>query len=212
VGADGYNDTILESLTREGNGRYYFLDQPEDADEGFARQIAGALRPAAEDVKVQMQFNPRRVARFQLFGFDNHRLATEDFRDDAVDAAELGADEEGNALYQYELLPEGMGPVGTVSVRFLDRESGQRVERQWLIPYRASVPRLEEAGKGIRLAACATFLGEKLKGTAMGDGVKMKDLWQLANGLADHYPMNPRVWALREMVGQVREMESGILE
>jgi hypothetical protein len=139
-------------------------------------------------------------------------LATEDFRDDAVDAAELGADEEGNALYQYELLPEGMGPVGTVSVRFLDRESGQRVERQWLIPYRASVPRLEEAGKGIRLAACATFLGEKLKGTAMGDGVKMKDLWQLANGLADHYPMNPRVWALREMVGQVREMESGILE
>ena len=73
VGAEGLNDEILESLTRKGDGRYYFLDRPEDADEGFAKQIAGSLRPAAMNVKVQVQFNAKRVGRYKLYGFDKHR-------------------------------------------------------------------------------------------------------------------------------------------
>src|SRR6185436_10938400 len=121
----------LEALTRKGDGRYAVLNSPEEADAQFARQLAGAFRPAAKDVKVQVRFNPARVARYRLIGFEKHRLKTEDFRNDAVDAAELAAEEAAVALYQVEVLPEGEGELGEVSVRFLDTGSGQRVERAW---------------------------------------------------------------------------------
>src|SRR5690606_1440052 len=109
VGARGLNDEILEALTRKGDGRYYFLNTPEDADAGFARQLAEALRPAAENVKVQVVFNPARVHQYRLLGFENHLLKREDFRNDAVQAAELSAEEAGVALYQVETRPDGEG-------------------------------------------------------------------------------------------------------
>ncbi len=107
-GAEGLNDGLLERLTRNGNGRYYVVDGPEDAEGGFAAKLAGAFRPAAEDVKVQVRFNAERVARYRLIGFEEHRLEKEDFRDDSVDAAEMAEEEAGNALYQIEVLPQGV--------------------------------------------------------------------------------------------------------
>ena len=70
ISADGLNDEVLEALTRKGDGRYYLLDPIEATDDGFAKQIAGALRPAAKNVKVQIEFNPLRVGRYKLLGFE----------------------------------------------------------------------------------------------------------------------------------------------
>ena len=102
ISAEGLNDEILEALTRRGDGRYYLLDSLESADDGFARQLAGALRPSAKNVKVQIEFNPMRVGRYKLLGFEKHRLNKEDFRNDTVDAAEMAAAEAGVAVYQFE--------------------------------------------------------------------------------------------------------------
>ncbi len=88
ISAADLNDDVLEALTRQGDGRYYLLDSAEDAGEGFAAQIAGALRPSAQNVKVQIEFNPDRVGSYKLLGFEQHRLNKEDFRNDQVDAAE----------------------------------------------------------------------------------------------------------------------------
>ena len=74
VGGDGLDDEMLEALTRKGDGRYYFINKPEDADKDFAQKIAGALRPAAQNVKVQVVFNPERVGNYKLLGFEKHRL------------------------------------------------------------------------------------------------------------------------------------------
>ena len=207
VGAAGLNDSILEALTRRGDGRYYMLDGPENADEGFVRQIAGALRPAAENVKVQVRFNPRRVDRYHLYGFEKHRLAEKDFHDDSVDAAEMAAEEEGTALYQFEPLPEGTGPVGTVAVRFRDTASGEMVEKTWVIPYRRQIPRLAEAGPEVRATVCAGLLGERLKGSPLGSTVTMSELERQVSELAQAYPLSAQVLALLEMTGKVRELE-----
>ena len=208
VGAEGLNDRILESLTRKGDGRYYFLDRPEDADAGFAKQIAGALRPAARNVKVQMNFNPNRVGRYRLYGFEKHLLKKEDFRNDSVDAAELAAEEAGNAIYQLELLPEGSGEIGTASVRFQDTESGRMIERIWTIPYEAQVPRLEDSAASMRLASGAALLGEKLKGSLIGEAVEMERLGKLINNLAGDFPSDDRVKELIQMANQVRELSN----
>ena len=183
VGADGLNDTILEALTRKGDGRYYFLDRPDDADANFVRQLAGSLRPAAKNVKVQVKFNPDRVSRYRLAGFEKHRLEKEDFRDDKVDAAEMAAAESGNAIYQFEADPQGSGDIGEVSVRFLDTSSGQMVERSWPIPYQPNAPRLSEAKPAIQLAATAAFLGEKLKGGPAAQAIDLAELAPITNQL-----------------------------
>lgn len=202
-GAEGLNDEILEALTRKGDGRYYLLDRPEDAEETFAKQIAGALRPAAKNVKVQVEFNPDRVKSYKLLGFEKHRLATEDFRNDAVDAAELAAAEAGVAVYQVEPNPTGQGDLGAVSVRFRDMDSNEMVERRWSLPHLATAPSADEGGDAILLATVASQFAAKLAGGPLGDLVDLGELARLAAELPD----GPRVAELRTMIEQARGIE-----
>lgn len=204
IGAGGLNDRLLETLTRNGNGRYYVLDGPGDADANFAAKLAGAFRPAAENVKVQIRFNPERVARYKLIGFEKHRLNKEDFRDDAVDAAEMAADEAGVALYQVELLPQGRGEIGEASVRFRDAASGGMVERTWPVPYDEKVPALDRATPSMQLATLAMLTGESLRGGPLADAVDFKELAPVISNVRNRYAGSPAVGDLIRMIGKLR--------
>ena len=208
IGADGLNDEILEALTRKGDGRYYLLDKPEDADEGFARQIAGALRPAAKNVKVQIEFNPERVASYKLLGFEKHRLKKEDFRDDKVDAAEIAAEEAGIAVYQFEPLADGKGDVGTAFLRFRDMSTGQMVEKRWPIAYAPNAPRPDQASPKIRLATVAALFAAKLKGDALGASVDLAELTQLLDSLPPQLRNLERVKSLHSMIEKARSLDA----
>ncbi|TWU46029.1 von Willebrand factor [Novipirellula aureliae] len=206
ISAEGLNDEILEALTRKGDGRYYLLDSAENAEEGFASQIAGALRPSAKNVKVQIEFNPHRVGRYKLLGFEKHRLKQEDFRNDAVDAAEMAAAEAGVAVYQFEAKPEGKGDVGSVSVRFRDLSTGQMIENRWPIPYEADALRAEQAAPSLRIAAAAAMFAAKLRGEPLGDTVDLKTLSEWLSGLPDQDRGVKRVQQLQQMIEQARQL------
>ncbi|MEO1856060.1 MAG: von Willebrand factor type A domain-containing protein, partial [Rubritalea sp.] len=204
IGFDGLDDGILEALTRKGDGRYYLLDKPEDAGEGFGKKIAGALRPAAKNVKVQLVFNPDRVGKYKLLGFEKHRLKKEDFRNDSVDAAEMAAEESGSALYQIEPLADGSGELGTVFVRFQDMETGQMVERSWTIPYQANAKTLAASQPSIQLAAVAGLLGEKLHQSDAGS-VDFSQLSKVLGNLNSQYSGDTKVLELLQMVRKVQQ-------
>ncbi|HYW81307.1 MAG TPA: von Willebrand factor type A domain-containing protein [Thermoguttaceae bacterium] len=206
ISAEGLNDETLEALTRQGDGRYYLLDSPEAADAGFARQIAGALRPSAKNVKVQVEFNPKRVGRYKLLGFEKHRLKQEDFRNDTVDAAEMAAAEAGMAVYQFEAKPDGEGDVGSVSVRFRDLSTGQMIEKRWPIPYQADAPRPDQAAPSLRIATSAALLAAKLRGEPLGEVVDLKTLSTLLSGLPDRDRNADRVQQLQRMIQQARQV------
>ena len=206
ISAEDLNDEVLEALTRNGDGRYYLLDDPESADEGFARQIAGALRPAAKNVKVQVEFNPDRVGRYKLLGFEKHRLKKEDFRNDKVDAAEMAAEEAGVAVYQFEAKPDGRGDVGSVSVRFRDMSSGQMVEHRWPIPYEPDAPRPDQSAPSVRIATSAALLAAKLRGEPLGESVDLKALSTLIEGLPESHRSTERVQELQQMIQQARQL------
>lgn len=202
VGAEGLNDEILEALTRKGDGRYYFLNRPEDADDGFAKQLAGALAPAAKNVKVQVVFNPGRVTRYRLLGFEKHRLNKEDFRNDKVDAAEMAAEEAGNAVYQIQVNPQGSGELGEVFVRFLDASTGSMVERSWPLPYEPQAKPFDLAAPSMQLAGTAAMLGEKLHGTDAGS-VRFNMISDTLGKLQAHYAADKRVQDLVRMCRKV---------
>jgi len=207
ISAEGLNDEVLEALARQGDGRYYLLDSLESCDDGFARQIAGALRPSAKNVKVQIEFNPKRVGRYKLLGFEKHLLKQEDFHNDLVDASEMAAAEAGVAVYQFEANPNGEGDVGLVSVRFRDLESGEMVENRWPIPYTADPPRPDQATPSMRIATCAALFAAKLRGDALGESVELPTLAQLLSSLPQSNLNATRVQQLQQMIEQARQMK-----
>lgn len=206
ISAQDLNDEVLEALTRQGDGRYYLLDNAEQVDGGFAQQIAGALRPSAKNVKVQVEFNPQRVQSYKLLGFEKHVLNKEDFRNDKVDAAELAAAEAGVALYHYEVLPDGVGDVGSVSVRFQDMTTGLMVEKRWPIAYEPSTARLDQANSSMKLATSAVLFAAHLKGEPLGENVDLPFIAETLGSLDSSYSNVERVQQLRQMVESARQI------
>ncbi|MFM7182610.1 MAG: von Willebrand factor type A domain-containing protein [Verrucomicrobiales bacterium] len=203
VGTADLADNVLEAMTRRGDGRYLVLDA--EGENSVAKQLAGAFRPAARNVKVQVRFNPERVEAYQLFGFEKHLLNEEDFRDDSVDAAELAAAEQGNALYQVRMRADGHGDIGDVAVRFQDTTTGRMVERNWTIPYDPSTPALDQAAPSMQLAAAAGLLAESLRGSPIGQSVDPASLVNVQVKLRSAFPGDSRVATLLAMWEQVRQ-------
>ncbi|MDP3851421.1 MAG: von Willebrand factor type A domain-containing protein [Luteolibacter sp.] len=202
IAADGLNDELLGELARNGNGRYYVVGK--GADDNFAKQLAGAFRPAAENVKVQVHFNPERVGRYKLIGFEKDRLKTEDFRNDAVDAAELAAEEAGVAIYQVEPLPGGNGELGEVSVRFRDAASAQMVERTWTIPHDSSAPAIDRATPSMQLAVLSMLAAEKLKGGPLADAIDFQQLADPCANVKGFYGNTGRVGEMLRMLDALK--------
>jgi len=113
-GMGNYKDATLERLADKGNGHYGYIDSKREAEKLLVAQVNGTLVTVAKDVKVQVEFNPARVAAYRLIGYENRRLAKEDFNNDAVDAGELGAGHTVTALY--EIVPAGQVPPGGAAV------------------------------------------------------------------------------------------------
>jgi hypothetical protein len=206
IGLEGLADATLEALTRRGDGRYYALNSVADVDAGFARQLAGAFRPATENVKLQVRFNSARVGRYRLIGFEQHRLRPEDFRNDQVGATELAAEEAAVALYQIEVLPQGSGDLGEVFVRFRDTTTGTMIERSWALPYEPGAPAFDRATPTLQLAGTAALLAEKLRGGPSAAGIKLAELAPIVSALRSHYASEPRVQELVAMYEQLRRL------
>jgi hypothetical protein len=205
IGWQGFNDTLLEELSRNGDGRYGFLNSLEEVNTEFAEKLAGAFRPAASDVKVQIEFNPQRVKSHRLIGYANHRLKKEQFRDNTVDAAELGSNESGNALYILETDPNGSGPISTMHLRYRIPGTEQYVESSRTLPFEAEVPALRDAPESLRLAAVAGVFGEWLAGNPFTEGITLPSLADLLHGVPEAFPYETRpqqlVWMIQKTSG-----------
>ena len=200
IGWEGYDDTVLEALSRNGDGRYGFINSPEEAATEFAGQLAGALRVAASDVKVQIEWNPRRVTAWRQIGYAKHQLKKEQFRDNTVDAAEIGAAESGNALYVCEVNPRGEGDLATVRVRFKVPGTSDYKEHEWPVPYTKDAPPLEQASPALRLAGTASAFSEWLVGSQYASEVTPDRLLGLLNGVPAIYRADPRPQKLEWMI------------
>ncbi|MCP5548900.1 MAG: von Willebrand factor type A domain-containing protein [Akkermansiaceae bacterium] len=199
MAADDLNDNLLAELARNGNGRYHVVGKGVDGA-AFAKQLAGAFRPAAENVKVQVRFNPERVGHYRLIGFEKDRLKTEDFRNDAVDAAEMAAEEAGVAIYQIEPLPNGSGEIGEVSVRFRDTAANAMVERAWTISHDANAPAFDLAAPSMQLAGLATLAAEKLRGGPAAEAIDFRKLAGVRARVKSAYDGSSSVEDLLEMI------------
>ena len=104
-GSGNYNERLMEQLADAGDGNYSYIDSPEEAQKVLHRQLSSTLATVAQDVKIQVEFNPATVKEYRLIGYENRMLAREDFNNDQVDAGDIGAGHNVTALY--EIIPIG---------------------------------------------------------------------------------------------------------
>ena len=206
IGWEGLNDELLESLSRNGDGRYGFVNTPEAAQSEFAAQLVGALQVAASDVKVQVEWNPRRVTAYRQLGYAKHQLTKEQFRDNTVDAAEIGAAEAGNALYTVQVNPAGEGPLGTVRVRFKVPGTGDYREHEWPLNYDGTARPLDQAGPALRLAGGASAFSEWLVSSPWAAEVTPDRLLGLLASVTDIYAADPRPKQFEQMLRQAKSV------
>ena len=121
-GTGNLKDSKLELLADRGNGNYAYVDDLAEARKVLVTEMGGTLVTIAKDVKLQVEFNPARVAAYRLIGYENRALRAEDFADDRKDAGELGAGHAVTALY--EIIPVGV--ASPVEVRGVDELRYQR--------------------------------------------------------------------------------------
>ncbi|MDH5453465.1 MAG: VWA domain-containing protein, partial [Paracoccaceae bacterium] len=99
-GRGNLDDTTMQTLAQNGNGTAAYIDTLSEAQKVLVDQLSGALFPIADDVKIQIEFNPAAVAEYRLIGYETRALAREDFNNDKVDAGEIGAGHQVTALYE----------------------------------------------------------------------------------------------------------------
>ncbi len=115
-GRGNLDDATMQALAQNGNGQAAYIDTLSEARKVLVDQLTGALFPIANDVKIQVEFNPAEVAEYRLIGYETRALAREDFNNDKVDAGDIGAGHSVTAIY--EITPVGSPAVLNGPLRY----------------------------------------------------------------------------------------------
>jgi Ca-activated chloride channel homolog len=182
-GMGNYKDATLEMLAKSGHGNYAYIDTLEEAKKVLVQQINATLVSVAKDVKIQIEFNPKRVSSYRLIGYEDRVMPKEDFNDDTKDAGVIGAGHSVTALY--EIVPAGKtsappavdplkyqkqgqstaaaagDEMATVKIRYKDPEKDTSQLLEFAI--RDSAEKFAEASPDFKFAAAVAAFGMVLR-------------------------------------------------
>ena len=202
-GTGNLKDSTMETLADKGNGNYAYIDSISEGRKVLVEQMGSTLFTIAKDVKIQVEFNPSRVAGYRLIGYENRLLAKEDFNNDKIDAGEIGAGHTVTALY--EIIPTGKSvhsspsvdplkyqqpekkrvaasnEILTVKVRYKapDGEKSSLLE----IPLAAvEIPSPDKASEDFRFATAVAAFGMKLRGSPHIGEMTWAEIQDIARG------------------------------
>lgn len=210
-GRGNLDDALMQALAQNGNGVAAYIDSAAEARKVLADQAGAALFPIANDVKVQVEWNPAVVAEYRLLGYETRALAREDFANDKVDAGDIGAGHQVTALY--EITPVGSPARRTDPLRYAAApEGGSLAEAGWLrLRYKApgetvsaliEAPIPAEAGgadEDARFAAAIAGFAQLLTGGRYLGGWGWAEAVALADGARGEDAFGYRAEAVRLM-------------
>lgn len=171
VGMGNYNDLLMEQLADKGDGFYAYVDDIEEARRLFVDDLTSTLQAIAKDAKVQVEFNPATVSSYRLVGYENRDVADADFRNDEVDAGEIGAGHSVTALYEVVLqegVQESQANLATVHLRWQDLASGEVKETSHSLALADVVNRFADSAPSLQLAVTVAEYGEILRHSDAG--------------------------------------------
>ncbi|KPN70793.1 hypothetical protein AKG09_10310 [Neisseria sp. 83E34] len=207
-GEGNYNEELMEQLADAGDGNYSYIDNRKEAKKVLQRQLSSTLATVAQDVKIQVEFNPATVKEYRLIGYENRLLKQEDFNNDKVDAGDIGTGHSVTALY--EIIPAGkqgwlnesryqkpVQPAGGkneyayVNLRY--KLPGQEKSILLSQPVAATSKPLAQAADNTRFALAVASYGQALRGGEYNGNMDWNAIIKLAQSAA-----KPDPYGLRE--------------
>ncbi|MDI9590822.1 MAG: von Willebrand factor type A domain-containing protein [Acidobacteriota bacterium] len=200
-GSGNYKDNKMETLADHGNGSYHYIDCVEEAEKVLGSDLTANLVPLADDVRVQVEFNPALVKGYRLIGYENRAMADEDFRNDERDAGDVGPGSQFTVAYEVALegsaqevvetdLRYGPGSSGdgqsdewlTATVRYLPADGGAASEQAWSV---GEGDWSRDPGGDWRLQAAVIELGMMLRGSDHAGSSSYDGIRELLRGAGD---------------------------
>jgi len=207
-GVGNLNDTMMEAISNKGNGIYGVISSQDHATRYVHERMLSTLVHVAKDMKIQVEFNPDLVYAYRLLGYENRAIADRDFRNDVIDAGEIGQGHRVTALYEFvatggslpvpksgELPPldgapyQGAREVASgdfvmVKVRYKTPdavETDPAFEVAASLNPEAVIPSLSEGDLDLQWAVAIAGFAEILKGSPYGDVGHLEVIQQIAN-------------------------------
>jgi Ca-activated chloride channel homolog len=201
-GMGNYNDALMQELAQSGNGNAAYIDTLSEARKVLVEELARTLEIIAYDVKIQVEFNPARVAEYRLIGYETRQLAREDFSNDRVDAGDIGAGHTVTAIYEITLQgsgatrleplryqPQAPDSAAAASdelafVRLRYKLPGETMSRliERPVSRTEAITDLAATSDDFRFAAAVAGFGQLLRGGRYTDGLHFDDVVTLARG------------------------------
>jgi Ca-activated chloride channel homolog len=181
-GMGNYKDRLMEQLADKGNGNAYYIDSLSQAKRVFQEQLGGTLEVIAQDVKVQVEMSPEAISTYRLVGYENRDVADRDFRNDKVDAGEIGAGHSVTAVYEIELAPASHGPLATVRIRAKKPRGTEAAEHTFTFGREHLRDSFAAASPDFRFATAVVGFAEILRRSPYADGWKLDEVRKIAAG------------------------------
>jgi len=211
VGMGNYNDLLMEQLANNGDGFYAYVDTIDEAERLFVDDLTGTLQTVATDARIQVEFNAESVQSWRLIGFENRAIDDEDFRDDSIDAGEIGSGHTVTALYEVKLTREAergrLTDIGTVSLRWIDPDLGRPQELAQTFSTVDLADHFESAEPRFQLDVYVAQYAELLRESPWTDRIDLT-LHDLAHDvliLDDLFPRDDDVQEFIDLVGRATD-------
>ncbi|KJS38839.1 MAG: von Willebrand factor A [Hyphomonas sp. BRH_c22] len=200
-GRGNYNDAMMQKIAQKGNGTAAYIDTLSEARKVLADDLSGNIFPIADDVKIQVEFNPARIAEYRLIGYETRMLERADFNNDKMDAGDIGAGTSVTAIY--EVTPTGSDAAQIDPLRYGEAAKAGSTQGEYafvklrykapgadtskLLTYPVTgkdrVASVDEAPEWARFAMAVAGFGEMLKGgDALGTGFGWEAIRTLGAG------------------------------
>jgi len=187
VGMGNYNDVTMETLADDGDGFYAYVNEVDEAERLFSDDLVSTLLTVAIDAKIQVEFDEDAVESYRLLGYENRAVLDRDFRNDDVDAGELGAGHQVTALYELKLR-SGISTadrLGTVSMRWEDPSDGDVIETRLELAASILEDRWSDTDSDFRLAVTVAALAEVLRDSPFAGDIDLEDIAEEVDNLGN---------------------------
>lgn len=174
-GDDNFQDATMEQLANDADGNYAYLDTRNEALRVLGENLVSTLQVVAKDTKLQVTFDPERVRRWRLIGYENRVLADGDFENDAVDAGDIGAGHHVTALYELELYPDRTGPLADLDIRYKEPMASESTLHSWTVDG-ASHTALADTSADFQFAAAVAEFAEILRESEYSEGERYDEI------------------------------------
>jgi len=210
-GSGNYNDHLMEQLAAAGNGNYAYIDTLSEARKALVDSVSSTLLTIAQDVKIQLEFNPATVAEYRLIGYENRSLEREDFTNDKVDAGEVGAGHSVTAIYEIALQGStgirlndsryqpavkpatvAVDELALVRVRYKEPGSGRSELIEQPVLQSTIRAGLQQTSERYRFAAAVAAFGQLLRGGSYTGDFDYDDVRALARAARGADPFGYR--------------------